>query len=220
MRLLRAKQGRKALQFFRITFGITPPYAVLLDGNFIHAAVSQKVKQNPIEAVKGHAAGSAHHSHAHTRAHTLTHTHTQMDIPARLKRQLNNEKFTLLVPQSVITELQALGERVKEAFEFATGGECEVVEVPEDLSGSDGIKHLVGAKNAKRYFVATQDEKLKEHLRGIPGVPVFYMQRNVLIFESPSTASRHANKMVSSTTGTHVGVCGGRVGEGAHERRC
>ena len=43
MRLKRGKEGRKTLQFYRLNFGITAPYAVLLDGNFIHAATSQKI---------------------------------------------------------------------------------------------------------------------------------------------------------------------------------
>ena len=35
--------GRKTLQFYRINFGIASPYSCVLDGNFIHAAVSQKI---------------------------------------------------------------------------------------------------------------------------------------------------------------------------------
>ena len=38
MRHLRAKQGRKTLNYYRIAFGINAPYSVLLDGNFIHVA--------------------------------------------------------------------------------------------------------------------------------------------------------------------------------------
>jgi U3 small nucleolar RNA-associated protein 23 len=43
MRHLRAKQGRKTLAYFRISFGIAPPYSVLVDGNFIHTACSFKI---------------------------------------------------------------------------------------------------------------------------------------------------------------------------------
>lgn len=43
MRHLRAKQGRKTLAYFRISFGIAPPYSILVDGNFIHTACSFKI---------------------------------------------------------------------------------------------------------------------------------------------------------------------------------
>jgi U3 small nucleolar RNA-associated protein 23 len=43
MRHLRAKQGRKTLNYFRIHFGISAPFSVILDGNFIHLATSHKI---------------------------------------------------------------------------------------------------------------------------------------------------------------------------------
>ena len=42
MRLQRAKQYRKHLRFFKIVFGITEPYQMLLDGNFVHICLSKK----------------------------------------------------------------------------------------------------------------------------------------------------------------------------------
>ncbi|CBN74552.1 conserved unknown protein [Ectocarpus siliculosus] len=43
MRVTRAKQYRKHLRFFRIVYGISAPYKVILDGNFIHGCISSKV---------------------------------------------------------------------------------------------------------------------------------------------------------------------------------
>ena len=43
MRVLRAKHVRKCLQFYRIVFGLTAPFHVLLDGNFIFHAIKFKV---------------------------------------------------------------------------------------------------------------------------------------------------------------------------------
>ena len=40
MRLLRAKAARKTLLFYRVTFGLTAPYKVLVDGNFLHHALA------------------------------------------------------------------------------------------------------------------------------------------------------------------------------------
>jgi U3 small nucleolar RNA-associated protein 23 len=55
MRHLRAKQGRKTLNYFRIAFGVAPPYSVLLDGNFIHAATSHKI--DIVSRVRKHLGG-------------------------------------------------------------------------------------------------------------------------------------------------------------------
>lgn len=43
MRVLRAKQVRKHLRFYRLTFGIAPAYRCLLDGSFIHQCLKVKL---------------------------------------------------------------------------------------------------------------------------------------------------------------------------------
>ena len=156
MRHLRAKQGRKTLNFFRISFGITPPYSVLLDGNFIHVSVSFKI-----------------------------------DIYARMKKHLGSEQFRFFVPSRVIDELVALGPSVEASLEFARI-HCEVV--TGDGSGTtptDEIISLVGETNRSKYLVATQEDTLRDHLRNVPGVPLFHIQRTVLLLEAPSSSSKH-----------------------------
>ena len=43
MRFHRSKLNRKYLRFYRIVYNIESPYDVILDGNFIHSALSNKV---------------------------------------------------------------------------------------------------------------------------------------------------------------------------------
>jgi U3 small nucleolar RNA-associated protein 23 len=158
MRHLRAKQGRKTLNYFRLTFGIAPPYAVLLDGNFIHAATSHKI-----------------------------------DIFARVKKHLAGEKFTFFVPACVIMELRALGAPVEGALEFAQA-HCEILDHSTDdaVTPTEAIKAIIGSTNPRKFFVATQEDALRDHLRSIPtGVPLMHIQRTVLLLETPSAAARH-----------------------------
>ncbi len=42
MRRKKHKHTRRALRFYRISFGFRPPYKVLLDGNFVHALDQMK----------------------------------------------------------------------------------------------------------------------------------------------------------------------------------
>lgn len=43
MRVHRAKLVRKYLRFYRMLYGIEPPYCIILDGNFIFAALKHKI---------------------------------------------------------------------------------------------------------------------------------------------------------------------------------
>lgn len=51
----------------------------------------------------------------------------------------------------------------------------------------------------KRYFVATQDQELRRALAYIPGVPLIYLNKVTLVFETPSQSSLNFNKNVRNT---------------------
>lgn len=48
----------------------------------------------------------------------------------------------------------------------------------------------------KRYFVATQDQELRRTLAYIPGIPLIYLNKVTLVFETPSQSSLNFNKNV------------------------
>ena len=64
---------------------------------------------------------------------------------------------------------------------------CGHVEVAK--SEGDCILECVGNRNKNRYIVATQDRELRDKLRAIPGVPLIYINRAVMILEPPSPAT-------------------------------
>ena len=47
----------------------------------------------------------------------------------------------------------------------------------------------MGDDNLYNYIVATQDKELRSELRQIPGVPLLYINKSVVIFEPPSPAT-------------------------------
>ena len=47
----------------------------------------------------------------------------------------------------------------------------------------------LGECNAGKYIVATQEVELRKQLRQIPGVPLIYLNRSVLVFEDISRAT-------------------------------
>lgn len=51
------------------------------------------------------------------------------------------------------------------------------------------ILDLIGKTNKHKYMVATQDDLLREKLRRVAGVPLFYLKSGQILFEPPSIAT-------------------------------
>lgn len=58
---------------------------------------------------------------------------------------------------------------------------------------------IVGGKNKHRYVVATQKPKLRGLLRMVPGVPLIYMNRSVMIMEPMSPATERARQVMEES---------------------
>ncbi|KAL4138773.1 hypothetical protein PRIC2_002277 [Phytophthora ramorum] len=163
MRYLRAKGIRKALRQFHFLCGIKPPYKVLLDGNFIAMCMQMKV-----------------------------------DVRERVPKylQVKPHECEFFVPRAALEEMQMLGEATKEAYDLA-----KTFKVAEayDLQQEDGdeapvdvskcIQSIIGDKNDHKFVVCTQEVELRKALRLVPGVPLFYLNRSVLVFEEISRAT-------------------------------
>lgn len=160
MRYLRAKGIRKALRQFHFLCGIKPPYKVLLDGNFVAMCAQMKVE-------------------LHER------------LPKFL--QVKPHELQLFIPRAALVELELLGDDMRVAFELAqsftvvedeTGGNADA---PTDVTTA--IRRLIGERNERKFLVATQEVELRKELRAVPGVPLFYLNRSVLVFEDISRAT-------------------------------
>merc|ERR1712096_421283 len=62
------------------------------------------------------------------------------------------------------------------------GGNSGADEKEGSTAGTD-ILQAVGASNAEKYVVATQDQTLRAELRRVPGTPLLYCNRSVLVME-------------------------------------
>lgn len=99
----------------------------------------------------------------------------------------------------VLKELRTLG--LEDALRTAERT-CGVMKAPkevDDMSVDEGILKMVGHRNNKKYVVATQDVELRKRLRRVPGVPLVYMNRAVLVLEKQSDASLRFQSNVEST---------------------
>ena len=162
MRYLRAKGIRKALRQFHFLCGLKAPYKVLLDGNFIAMSIQMKV-----------------------------------DVHERVPKYLQVKPYEceFYVPRAALEELQLLGETMKEAYALATS--FKVAETHDQSEKDEGkpvdvskaIQTIIGAKNDHKFVVCTQEVELRKALRLVPGVPLMYLNRSVLVFEEISHAT-------------------------------
>ena len=192
MRHGRAKAARKTLQFYELNANIKAPYHVILDGNFLAAAIRQKVPlydriSKTLQKTE----------------FTFYVTRSALDELASLPGKLFQEarQFGLdeceIIERDAIPRKKRIGKKDGEANGEADGDNDEKDRKEEDRScpslgepGEDIRLLVTDGTNRQGYFVGTQDEALSDTLRGLPYIPQLRLSRGVLLLEAPSSASR------------------------------
>lgn len=186
MRHGRAKAARKTLQFYALNAGIQSPYKVVLDGNFLVAAIRQKV---PLFERLGKTLQKTDF--------TFYVTRSALDELASLPGDLFQQARQFGLDECEIIERNTIPgkkkqEKKKGAGDVDNDDSEEGKSSPSSLGEpGDDIRHLVtDGHNRRGYLIGTQDEALSDALRGLPYVPQLRLSRGVLLLEAPSAASR------------------------------
>jgi U3 small nucleolar RNA-associated protein 23 len=94
-------------------------------------------------------------------------------------------------------------------------------EYPEPLPTKECLASVVDPKDSKtnkhRYVVASQELEVRKHMRGIIGVPLLYIKRNVMIIE-PMAGATADNRDREERQKFRDGLKGGR-GSGSLKRK-
>lgn len=164
MRGKRAKQYRKLMEQYGLNFGFREPYQVLLDADILKDADRFK-----------------------------------MDLVGGLERTLHG-KVKPMVTQCSMRHLYAaakepgvpsLIDKAKTYERRRCGHHPD--DYPEPLSTKDCLASVVDPKNNRRnkncYVVASQEQEVRKHMRGILGVPLIYVSRSVMIMEPMAEAT-------------------------------
>ena len=140
----------------------------------------------------------------------------KVDIIARLSALLQQDKVEVFVLRSAVQELNGVGEKAADAYQFAVKM-CTVLEdMPKgDKGGKRGAAKGDGDPIAKgtyaylrcckhdpvgaKYFVATQDSSLRTGLGNLGGIPLVYLNKVTMVMEAPSDASRQSSAASEST---------------------
>ncbi|EON62050.1 hypothetical protein W97_01269 [Coniosporium apollinis CBS 100218] len=162
MRGKRAKQYRKLMHQYALTFNFRVPYQVLVDAEMIQDAARFK-----------------------------------MDLLGGLERTLQG-KVKPMITYCSIRHLRAAADASKDPGLVALARQCEMRrcnhhELPEPLTTLECLSSVVDPKssgtNKHRYVVASQDQAVRAAMQRIPGVPLVYIKRSVMIMEPMSEAS-------------------------------
>ncbi|KAI9701626.1 MAG: hypothetical protein M1820_006397 [Bogoriella megaspora] len=171
MRGKRSKQYRKLMQQYGIHFGFREPYQVLLDAEILATAHRFSMDLSSLLS-----------SALHGKIKPMI-THCTLQHIRALPKDISNP----LIAQS------------RASFEIRRCGHHELPDSP--LSTSKCTLDCIDPAHEKRaerelgtnkfrYVVGTQDEELRARLRRIPGVPLIYVNRSVLIMEPMSESSK------------------------------
>lgn len=169
MRHGRAKSARKTLKFYAINGNIKPPYKIILDGNFLAAAIKQnlpiterlqKLLQNESFQI-------------YTTRSALDELNSIPGECFQLARQFGLDECEII-------EREVIDHDVSRNKGTAAGS------TPKD----DICALVKNGNTANGWFVATQDEDLSDKIRGFVNVPQIRLARAVLLLEAPSSATR------------------------------
>ncbi|KAE9989156.1 hypothetical protein EG328_000088 [Venturia inaequalis] len=160
MRGKRSKQYRKLMQQYALGFGFREPYQVIVTSDIIEDAAR-----------------------------------FQMDLTGGISRTLHGEVKPLITQCSIRHMYNATPKNENLILQAKTYERRRCGHLPDEdpKSELECLKSVVDSKdngtNKHRYVVATQDQALRAQMRAIPGVPLIYINRSVMIMEPMADAT-------------------------------
>lgn len=86
----------------------------------------------------------------------------------------------------VYAELKKLGPDFRPSAAFAKKLEKRRCTHNPAVTAAECIKEIIGSANKNNYCIATQDAELRDAFREIPGIPLIYINKSVLLLEPAS----------------------------------
>ncbi|GAA6003383.1 rRNA-binding ribosome biosynthesis protein UTP23 [Rhodotorula paludigena] len=126
----------------------------------------------------------------------------KFDIQARLHDTLQGV-VKPMITQCCMQALYDLGSTAQEVVEVAKGFERRKCNHLKARPEEECLKAMAGEGNKNRYVFATQSLELRQALRKIPGSPIVYIARSVMLLEAPSDQTL-AKKHQMETAKLHV----------------
>ncbi|RPA87174.1 hypothetical protein BJ508DRAFT_410718 [Ascobolus immersus RN42] len=161
----RHKTYKKLMQKYHINFGFREPYQVLVDSGFVSETKRFHMEQPKILE------------------RTISGTCKLMITQCSLRHLYNHDPP---LPKETIEWAKSLEKR-----------RCGHHVLPDPLSELECFESVVikDNQNKHRLCLAVQDVDIRRRFREIPGVPMFYTKRSVLIMEHESEQTEEARRV-------------------------
>ena len=180
MRVNRAKQIRKHLKFYKIVCGVNLPYNVILDSNFIYAALKNKLD-------------------------IRERLNKMLQIPGGDSASFFITKSALDELQSLGEKGAEALEFANSYCVVLLDTEFSTEELAHDklLAFLENMQLNPSDHRSRSYFVASQDKDLRSVVNSrLAGVPLIYLNKVSVVLEPPSEASRKFKKRVENSKST------------------
>ncbi|TKA65012.1 hypothetical protein B0A49_08127 [Cryomyces minteri] len=171
MRGKRSKQYRKLMHRYELSFNFRAPYQVLLDDEIIRD--SERFKMDLLGGLERTLHGAIKPMITQCSVHALYTTHADtaatksawLDVARKCEtRRCGHTPSTNSTTTTITSSSSAPSTR-------------------------DCITSVVGSTNKNRYIVASQDAEVRARCREVPGTPIVYIRRSVMIMEPMAEAS-------------------------------
>ncbi|PKX89721.1 rRNA-binding ribosome biosynthesis protein UTP23 [Aspergillus novofumigatus IBT 16806] len=208
MRAKRSKKYRKLMHQYEMAFGFREPYQVLVDSNFLRAVHSFKMELIPAleRTLQGQvkplltkcslAAIMASQPINPKTNNPYRPTHLPPPTILPLRHCSHNENSTPIDEVECLLSLLSPSKEVKRNKEHYTLATADPP-APAKADSGDGKKRKRGDDEGRDALRRAQ--KLRIGARSIPGVPIVYVKRSVMILEPMSTPSEEVRDGVENS---------------------
>lgn len=113
--------------------------------------------------------------------------------------KLINDTPLLVMTKCVMRELEQLGRaKIGRTFDEAKKVIKESCKHPGGILPADEcVRNFIGKKNEAKVFVGTNDEDLRNELRNLGTVPIFFFKHGILVMDAPTEITEEKHKIVS-----------------------
>ena len=160
MRIKRAKKYKRIVNHFKVVYKFKPPYRVIVDGGFLHYAVKNG----------------------------------DFDLKHNLAKIIQEQPL-LVMTKCIMRELEHALSQNKTNLELKkTLNQAKLIHKSSCLhpggiiDPDECILHFINKKNEEKVFVGTNDQALRNKLRNLGTVPIFFFRKEVLIMDTPTEA--------------------------------
>ncbi|KAF7119214.1 hypothetical protein CNMCM5793_008959 [Aspergillus hiratsukae] len=208
MRAKRSKKYRKLMHQYEMAFGFREPYQVLVDSNFLRAIHSFKMdlvpalertlqgKVKPLLTKCSLAAIMASQPINPRTNNPYRPMHLPPPTILPLRHCSHNEDSTPIDEVECLLSLLSPSTDVKRNKEHYTLATADPP-APDKADSGDGKKRKRGVDDGRDALRRAQ--KLRIGARSIPGVPIVYVKRSVMILEPMSTPSEQVRDGVENS---------------------